>query len=79
MSSGHPTNSASGPTTWCDWPESNRHALQRQILSLLCIPVSPQSQIYWSEYEDLNLGPPAPKAGALPGCAILRHLLPRLN
>ena len=26
----------------------------------------------WSEYKDSNLGPPAPKAGALPGCATLR-------
>ena len=28
----------------------------------------------WSEYKDSNLGPPAPKAGALPGCATLREL-----
>ena len=27
----------------------------------------------WSEYKDSNLGPPAPKAGALPGCATLRR------
>ena len=26
----------------------------------------------WSEREDLNLRPPAPEAGALPGCATLR-------
>ena len=26
----------------------------------------------WSEYEGSNLGPPGPKPGALPGCAILR-------
>ncbi len=26
----------------------------------------------WSEYKDSNLGPPAPKAGALPNCATLR-------
>ena len=28
----------------------------------------------WSEYKDSNLGPPAPKAGALPGCATLRRI-----
>ena len=27
---------------------------------------------YWSEREDSNLRPPAPEAGALPGCATLR-------
>lgn len=26
----------------------------------------------WSEREDSNLRPPAPEAGALPGCATLR-------
>jgi hypothetical protein len=38
-------------------------------------PVSeyiPNRLLYWSEYKDSNLGPPAPKAGALPGCATLR-------
>src|SRR5215472_2951375 len=29
--------------------------------------------VYWSGREDLNLRPPAPKAGALPGCATPRH------
>ena len=28
--------------------------------------------MYWSEYKDSNLGPLAPKASALPGCATLR-------
>ncbi len=28
---------------------------------------------YWSGRADLNRGPPAPKAGALPGCATPRH------
>src|SRR5215813_11527864 len=27
---------------------------------------------FWSEQQDLNLRPPAPKAGALPDCAMLR-------
>ena len=30
----------------------------------------------WSEYKDSNLGPSAPKADALPGCAILRKMVP---
>jgi hypothetical protein len=29
--------------------------------------------IVWSEWQDLNLRPPAPEAGALPDCATLRH------
>ena len=37
-------HSANSPNTWCDWPESNRHARKREILSLLCLPISPQSQ-----------------------------------
>ena len=28
----------------------------------------------WSEWRDSNSRPPAPEAGALPGCATLRHL-----
>jgi hypothetical protein len=27
----------------------------------------------WSGYQDSNLGPPAPKAGALPDCATSRN------
>ena len=30
-------------------------------------------EIFWSGRPDLNRGPPAPKAGALPGCATPRH------
>jgi hypothetical protein len=33
-------------TYWCPWPESNRHALRRQILSLLCLPIPPHGQNY---------------------------------
>jgi hypothetical protein len=36
--------------------------------------------VFWSGREDLNFRPPAPKAGALPGCATPRQLtraLPR--
>src|SRR6516162_11036037 len=29
---------------------------------------------YWSERRDLNSGPLAPHASALPGCATLRHV-----
>ena len=38
-----------------------------RLLSLLLPPGS------WSGREDLNLRPPAPKAGALPGCATSRQ------
>ena len=31
----------------------------------------------WSEWKDSNLRPPAPEAGALPGCATLRFLAER--
>jgi len=34
-----------GQIIWYEWPESNRHALRREILSLLCLPISPHSQI----------------------------------
>src|SRR6266403_6224357 len=32
-------------------------------------------KMFWSGRRDLNSGPPAPKAGALPGCATPRQLL----
>ena len=35
----------------------------------------PNSLKDWSGRRDLNSGPPAPKAGALPGCATPRHAL----
>ena len=31
-----------------------------------------RGDLEWSERQDLNLRPPAPQAGALPGCATLR-------
>jgi hypothetical protein len=31
------------------------------------------SELNWSGHPDLNWRPPAPKAGALPGCAMPRH------
>ena len=31
------------------------------------------ARYFWSGRRDLNSGPPAPKAGALPGCATPRH------
>src|SRR5437762_9091028 len=34
-------------------------------------------KMFWSGRRDLNSGPPAPKAGALPGCATPRHELHR--
>ncbi len=36
---------------------------------------SHNSLIIKSGYQDSNLGPPAPKAGALPGCATSRIIL----
>src|SRR5258707_602059 len=38
------------------------------------MPVSRRKE--WSGRRDLNRGPPAPKAGALPGCATPRHEVP---
>ncbi len=31
--------------TWCSDPESNREAVKRQILSLLCLPISSSEHI----------------------------------
>ena len=31
---------------WCEWPESNRHDRSREILSLLCLPISPHSHFF---------------------------------
>src|SRR5215472_2403496 len=37
-------------------------------------PMSPgRTEILWSGRPDLNRGPPAPKAGAIPGFATPRH------
>jgi hypothetical protein len=36
------------------------------------VPLGPTILKIWSEYKDSNLGPSAPKADALPGCATLR-------
>ena len=40
--------------TWCEWPESNRHDRSREILSLLCLPISPHSQLNWRTSRDSN-------------------------
>ena len=42
---------------WCEWPESNWHGLRRQILSLLCLPISPHSHFWWALLESNQ--PPA--------------------
>ena len=39
--SGAATNYAKGAKLWCSRPESNRHDLRRQILSLLWLPITP--------------------------------------
>src|SRR5579883_1473126 len=36
-------------------------------------PLTDSAGWEWSGRPDLNRGPPAPKAGALPGCATPRH------
>ena len=60
-----------------DRPQSlrpNRRPMQTQNQP----PVPParcRTVGWWSGRRDLNSGPPAPKAGALPGCATPRHAL----
>src|SRR5438552_17154491 len=44
----------------------------RRNSSLIPPPSSLIPHVNWSGREDLNLRPPAPKAGALPGCATPR-------
>lgn len=45
------------------------------LLRPVRIPIPSPGQNYWSEYKDLNLGPHAPKASALPDWATLRNKL----
>src|ERR1051325_5920020 len=40
---------------------------------MACPQNGPNDVVSWSEQQDLNLRPPAPKAGALPDCAMLRR------
>ncbi len=44
-----------------------------QIYAGISLYLETNKEEKWSEYKDSNLGPPAPKAGALPGCATLRR------
>ena len=65
------SNCGNGP------PERTRTSDLR-IRSPLLYPAELQAEVssercIWSGREDLNLRPPAPKAGALPGCATPRH------
>jgi hypothetical protein len=46
-------------------PEKYRHKKKRP----------PNGDLSSSGYQDSNLGPPAPKAGALPGCATSRNVI----
>jgi hypothetical protein len=48
-------------------------ALRRIVDYLICKPPARAASSIWSGREDLNLRPPAPKAGALPDCATPRH------
>ena len=66
----HKSNCGNGP------PERTRTSDLR-IRSPLLYPAELQAEVssercIWSGREDLNLRPPAPKAGALPGCATPR-------
>src|SRR6185437_11587338 len=57
--------------------EPTRKRIQRPIKNLHRTPKFRErglAQVIWSGREDLNLRPPAPKAGALPGCATPRLL-----
>jgi hypothetical protein len=44
---------------WCGWRESNPHALRRQILSLVRLPIPPHPRIHlkWWAMKDSNLRP----------------------
>src|SRR5262245_7010393 len=59
-------------------PKGTRGAASPKIRKLSRIrcrwvdKLSKKSGKIWSEWQDLNLRPPAPEAGALPGCATLR-------
>jgi hypothetical protein len=66
-------------TSWWLGTESNRRHEDFQSSAL---PTELPSHVfyhlhryYWSEQRDLNPRPPAPKAGALPSCAMLRYMV----
>src|SRR5437762_13847466 len=46
--------------------------LQRDVLIISVGADALRSAKYWAEWQDLNLRPPRPERGALPGCATLR-------
>ena len=53
---------------WCPRPESNRHALRREILSLLRLPIPPPGRgciFVWSAWSDLNRQSLASEASGL--------------
>ena len=61
-----------GKKKWSGWRESNpRDQLGRLGLYHWATPANKK----WSEQQDSNLRPPGPKPGALPNCAMPRHLL----
>src|SRR2546425_12974853 len=53
-------------------PGRNR-TCDNQLRRLGLSPTELRARLIWSGREDLNLRRPAPKAGALPGCATPRH------
>src|SRR5207245_456577 len=64
--------------TNCYQPCATHRSSQLLIQKFACPPVGERCRRcvvdeYWSERRDLNSGPLAPHASALPGCATLRH------
>ena len=62
---------------WCIGPPERTRTSDLRIRSPLLYPAELQAEVSsercrWSGREDLNLRPPAPKAGALPDCATPR-------
>ena len=63
---------------WCPGRDSNPHPFRDRFLRPARLPIPPPGPFClclrhnWSEQRDSNPRHPAPKAGALPGCAMLR-------
>src|SRR5438093_2095322 len=55
-------------------PQLRRLVLYPAELQARKIPMGGRNNRIWSGREDLNLRPPAPKAGALPDCATPREV-----
>ena len=69
-------------STWnrgpCRLSTTVRHEIVTHVLGTNCyLCLRAVHSIFWSEWQDSNLRPSAPKADALPDCATLRTRLPR--